>query len=133
MNYKSGGSVPKANKKVQTLTMCGLFTALVAIGAFIQITIPVQPLPIVGWLTERFHPRHIFSYLAVSMAGFAVMYLSGNLYYYVVSNYVLDTPVPWSVVIFNCFILTASGDFLLCVLASLTARRLIPIISRVLS
>ena len=66
------------------------------------------------------------------MAGFTVMYLSGNLYYYFVSNYVLDTPVPWSVVIFNCFILTASGDFLLCVLASLTTRRISPLMHRVL-
>lgn len=185
----------KADHKVQTLTLCGLFTALVAIGAFIQITIPVQPFPmhftlqfyfamlagfllggrygslsvgiylliglcgvpifasgggpsyllkptfgfllgflftagVVGKLTELFRPRRLFSYLAVSMAGFAVMYLSGNLYFYAVSNYVLHTPVPWSVVLFNCFILTAAGDFLLCVLASLTARRLTGIIKR---
>ncbi len=196
-NYNNGSSVPRADRKVQTLTLCGLFTALVAIGAFIQITIPVQPLPmhftlqfyfallagfilggkhgslsvgiylliglcgvpifasgggpsyllrptfgfllgflftaaVVGWLTERFHPRHIFAYLGISVAGFTVMYLSGNLYYYFVSNYVLDTPVPWSVVIFNCFILTASGDFLLCVLASLTARRISPLMHRIL-
>ena len=44
-NYNNGSSVPRADRKVQTLTLCGLFTALVAIGAFIQITIPVQPLP----------------------------------------------------------------------------------------
>lgn len=194
-NYNHGSSVPRADRKVQTLTLCGLFTALVAIGAFIQITIPVQPLPmhftlqfyfallagfilggkhgslsvgiylliglcgvpifasgggpsyllrptfgfllgflftagVVGKLTEIFRPKKILSYLAISLAGFAVMYLSGNLYYYIVSNYVLNTPVPWSVVIFNCFILTAAGDFLLCVLASLTAKRLISIMKR---
>lgn len=178
--------------------MCGLFTALVTIGAFIQITIPVQPVPmhftlqfyfsllagfllggrygsisvgiylliglsgipifasgggpsyllkptfgfllgflltaaVVGKLTEIFQPRTRFSYLAISMAGFFVMYLSGNLYYYFMSNYILQTPIPWSVVIFNCFILTASGDFLLCVLASLTAKRLNGIQKRFLS
>lgn len=178
--------------------MCGLFTALVAIGAFIQITIPVQPVPmhftlqfyfallagfllggkygsisvgiylliglsgipifasgggpsyllkptfgfllgflftaaVVGRLTEMVQPRTKFSYLAVSMSGFFVMYLSGNLYYYFMSNYVLQTPVPWSIVIFNCFILTAPGDFLLCVLASLTAKRLNSILKRFLS
>ena len=192
---KKGSALPRTDKKIQTLTLCGLFTALVAIGAFIQITIPVQPLPmhftlqfyfallagfllggkygslsvgiylliglcgipvfasgggpllsapadlwlpprflltaaVVGRLTEIFRPKGRFSYLAVSMAGFAVMYLSGNLYYYFMSNYVLDTPVPWSVVIFNCFLLTAAGDFLLCVLASLTARRLDIIMKR---
>lgn len=192
---RKGSALPRTDKKIQTLTLCGLFTALVAIGAFIQITIPVQPLPmhftlqfyfallagfllggkygslsvgiylliglcgipvfaagggpsyllrptfgfllgffftaaVVGRLTEIFRPKGRFSYLAVSMAGFAVMYLSGNLYYYFMSNYVLDTPVPWSVVIFNCFLLTAAGDFLLCVLASLTARRLDIIMKR---
>lgn len=195
LKYNNGNSVPKADKKIQTLVLCGLFTALVAIGAFIQITIPVQPMPmhftlqfyftmlagfilggkygslsvgiylliglcgvpifasgggpsyllrptfgfllgflftagVVGKLTEIFRPKKILSYLAISLAGFAVMYLSGNLYYYIVSNYVLNTPVPWSVVIFNCFILTAAGDFLLCVLASLTAKRLISIMKR---
>lgn len=198
IHYKKENAVSKTDKKIQTLTMCGLFTALVAIGAFIQITIPVQPVPmhftlqfyfallagfllggkygsisvgiylliglsgipifasgggpsyllkptfgfllgflftaaVVGRLTEMVQPRTRFSYLAVSMSGFFVMYLSGNLYYYFMSNYVLQTPIPWSIVIFNCFILTAPGDFLLCVLASLTAKRLNSILKRFLS
>lgn len=35
----------KTTWKVQDLTLCALFTALTAIGAFIQINIPVEPIP----------------------------------------------------------------------------------------
>lgn len=175
--------------KVQEMVLCGLFTALIAIGAFLQITIPVEPVPmhftlqfyfailagfllggkkgfvsvavylglglcgvpifasgggpgyllrptfgfligfaltawIVGTLTERMKPKRIRTYLAIAMAGFFVMYLSGILYFYVVSNYVIQVPVSWKLVWINCFLLTAGGDFVLCVLAAVTGKQM---------
>ena len=35
----------RAGRKGRDLAVGGLFTALIAVGAFIQITIPVQPVP----------------------------------------------------------------------------------------
>ena len=40
----------KTTWKVQDLTLCALFTALTAIGAFIQINIPVEPIPM--WCSD---------------------------------------------------------------------------------
>lgn len=55
-----------------------------------------------------------------------VMYLSGMLYFYFISNYVISMPVTWGIVLVWCFLLTVGGDFLLCVLASALAVRLLP-------
>lgn len=175
--------------KIQELVSCALFTALTAIGAFIQINIPVEPFPmhftlqfffallagflqggrlggmsvwiylliglagvpvfasgggpsyllkptfgfligfalaawVVGKLSELVSPKKISSYFAVSLAGFAVMYLCGILYFYAVSNYIIHVPVSWKLVFVNCFLLTAAGDLVLCFLAAASAKRL---------
>lgn len=196
--YSKEKTMQKPERKVQQLTLCGLFTALTAIGAFIQISIPVEPFPmhftlqfffsllagfvlggrlgalsvgiylliglcgvpvfasgggpsyllkptfgfllgfvfaagVTGWLSEKFAPQKIWGYLFISTAGFAVMYLSGNLYFYFVSNYVIHVPVSWKLILINCFFLTAAGDYLLCILASITARRLLILKKKILS
>ncbi len=51
------------------------------------------------------------------------------IYFYVCSNYVLHVTVGWKLVFVNCFLLTVGEDFILCVLAALLARRLIPVLS----
>lgn len=196
--YPQEKTLQKPKHKIQQLTLCGLFTALTAIGAFIQITIPLEPFPmhftlqfffsllsgfvlggklgslsvgiylliglcgipvfasgggpsyllkptfgfllgflfaagLTGWLSEKFTPQKIWAYLLISTAGFAVMYLSGNLYFYFVSNYVIHIPVSWKLVLINCFLITAAGDYLLCILASITARRIIILKNTILS
>lgn len=60
-----------------------------------------------------------------------VMYLSGMLYFYFISNYVISMPVTWGIVLVNCFLLTVGGDFLLCVLDSALAVRLLPILQKI--
>ena len=158
--YSKEKTMQKPERKVQQLTLCGLFTALTAIGAFIQISIPVEPFPMhftlqfffsllagfvlggrLGALSVGIYlliglcgvPQKIWGYLFISTAGFAVMYLSGNLYFYFVSNYVIHVPVSWKLVLINCFFLTAAGDYLLCILASITARRLLILKKKILS
>ena len=187
----------KTTWKVQDLTLCALFTALTAIGAFIQINIPVEPIPmhftlqfffallagfllggklgslsigiylmiglcgvpifasgggpsyllkptlgfllgfffaagVVGMLTDRFAPKRFLTYFFISMAGLFVMYLSGNLYFYFVSNYIAHITVSWKIVLINCFLLTVAGDFVLCVLSAIAAQRLTIIMRKIL-
>ena len=178
------------------LTVCGLFTALTAVGAFIKIVIPVgadtmnftlqwffvllaglllgsrraflsvstylliglMGIPVfargggpaylvrptfgfllgfagaaytTGTLSERLHRHTFLNLLAAAFAGMMVMYLSGMLYFYFISNYVISMPVTWGIVLVNCFLLTVGGDFLLCVLASALAVRLLPILQKI--
>lgn len=176
---------------VRDMAFCGLFTALIATGAFIQINIPVQPFPmhftmqfffvlLAGFvLGPRLGTFSVCIYLAVGLIGvpvfaagggpaylirptfgfllgFAcacyvagtiaglsdkisvrwylfsafwgmmVMYLSGMVYFYFISNFVIHMPVTWKLVFINCFLLTVGGDFLLCLLAAMLAGRLKP-------
>ena len=175
---------------IEQIVLCGMFAALVATGAFIKISIPVQPFPMhftlqfffvlggklgsasvlaylviglvgvpvfaagggpaylvrptfgfllgfagaaytTGTLSERLHRHTFLNFLAAAFAGMMVMYLSGMLYFYFISNYVISMPVTWGIVLVNCFLLTVGGDFLLCVLASALAVRLLPILQKI--
>ncbi len=177
---------------IRDLAMGGLFSALVAVGAFLKITIPVQPVPMHFTLQfffvllaalvlgSRLALASVCTYLVIglcgipvfasgggpayllkptfgfllgfaaaafvtgkvyegrrrmtfpwlfwcSFCGLAAMYLCGMIYFYVCSNYILHVTVGWKLVLINCFLLTVGGDLILCVLASVLARRLIPV------
>lgn len=58
--------------------------------------------------------------------GMMTYYLCGMVYFYVISNYVIHMPVSWKLVVINCFLITAAEDFILCVMAAVVARRLMP-------
>ena len=182
-------------RHVQKLVLCSLFAALVAVGAFIKISIPLEPFPmhftlqlffallagfllgprlgflsvgvylilgligvpifaaggglaylirptfgfllgfafaawITGFLTKRFSKKsirqHFLFLLIASTLGMLAYYLSGMIYFYVISNFVINMPVTWPVVFVNCFLITLLPDFILCILSSLLALQLIP-------
>ena len=46
------------------------------------------------------------------------------------SNFVLGVSVGWKLVFINCFLLTVGEDFILCILAAVLAKRLIPILGK---
>jgi biotin transport system substrate-specific component len=180
------------NKKRMTtkqLILCGLFTALIAVGAFIKIPIPVLPftlqflftmmaglplggevgaysvliyillgfigLPIFtegGGLGYIFKPTFgyiigfwIASYvtgkianeksnptykriLTANFIGLAIVYSLGMIYYYIICNFVINTPIGVWPLFLYCFILAVPGDILLCILSALLYKRLIPTI-----
>lgn len=184
-------SIIQNNKKITTkqLILCGLFTALIAVGAFIKIPIPVLPftlqflftmmaglllggemgaysvfmyillgligLPIFtegGGLGYIFKPTFgyiigfcIASYvtgkianeksnptytriLTANFIGLAIVYSLGIIYYYIICNFVINTPIGVWPLFLYCFILAVPGDILLCILSALLYKRLIPAI-----
>ena len=62
--------------------------------------------------------------ICAAVVGMGAYYLSGVLYFYFISNYVISMPVTWALVLVNCFILTAAGDLVLSILAAMLAVRL---------
>lgn len=179
---------------IKEIAQCGLFTALITAGAYMKISIPVQPFPmhftlqfffvllsgfllggelgcasvcsylviglagvpifaagggpaylvrptfgfllgfafasyVTGKISHYFRKKTLRNLLFAAFCGLIVMYLSGMVYFYVISNYVIHMPVTWAIVVVNCFLLTVGGDFLLCVMAAFLARRLIPMLS----
>ncbi len=178
--------------KLTTRELCliSLFIALIAIGAFIKVPIPVLPftlqflfttlaglllggrngaiavlgylalglmgLPIFangGGIGYVFNPS--FGYLIgfavgayvtgkmtssptlsfkktviANFAGLFFVYLLGMVYYYVICNFYINTPIGlWTLFIY-CFVLAIPGDILLCFISAIIAKRLRVIIGR---
>lgn len=181
------------NKKfsVQDMIMCGLFAALISVGAFIRIPIPLVPftlqflftmlaglllggrlgatsvlvyivlgligLPvfaegggigyilkpsfgyIIGFCIASFVTGNIANKVSApsykrlftaNFIGLAIVYLSGMIYYYVICNYVINTPIALWPLILYCFILAVPGDIFLCILSAILAKRLIPLVNK---
>ena len=177
--------------KTKQLVFCSLFTALIAVGAFIKIPVPVVPftlqylftmlaglilgprlgtisvtaymllglagLPIfteggglwyvlkpsfgyiigfcigtyvTGTLAARLKKRTVARYLAANLAGLAVVYAAGMIYYYVICNYVLNTPIAVGPLFLYCFVLAVPGDTTLSVLGAVLIKRLAPLLER---
>lgn len=177
--------------KMRNITLVSLFTALIVIGAFIRIPIPVVPftlqflftmlaglllggklgalsvglyiilgligLPIFtqgGGIGYIFTPT--FGYIigfcvgayitgniankvtnpsykrlyAANFIGLGVVYLFGMIYYYVISNFYLDSPIGLWPLFLYCFLLAVPGDIVLCVIAATVAKRIIPVIRK---
>ncbi|MBQ0041718.1 MAG: biotin transporter BioY [Lachnospiraceae bacterium] len=183
------------NKKTlgnpKKLALCGLFVALIAVGTFIKIPIPVVPftlqflftmmaglflgptagavcvlvymllglvgLPIfaeggglfyvlkpsfgyiigfvvgtyvTGFMVKRSKKLTYPSVLIANFAGLFFVYLLGMVYYYIISNYVIMTPIGLWPLFLYCFILAVPGDIALCLLGAYLGTRLIPVTRR---
>ena len=164
--------------KTKNLAYCALFTALIAVGAFIRVPVPVVPftlqylftmlaglllglagLPIftqgggfwyvfqpsfgyllgfcvgtfvTGWLAQRLEQagkNTVGRYLLANLAGLAVVYAMGMVYYYIICNYVINTPIALWPLFLYCFILAVPGDLCLSVLGAVLVKRVKPALS----
>lgn len=177
--------------KTKSLIYCGLFTALIAIGAFIKIPVPVVPftlqflftmlaglllgskrgtasvvaymvlgligLPIfsegggfwyilkpsfgyiigfaigtfvTGLIAERMKEKTIPRYLIANFTGLLIVYAVGMAYYYIICNYVINTPIAVGPLFLYCFVLAVPGDICLCILAAILVKRVKPVFDR---
>lgn len=177
------------NKKVLNMVLCALFAALIAVGAFIKIPVPVVPftlqlefvllagillgpklgalsvivyvvigllgVPVFangGGITYIFQPSFGYligfilgafvtgliankeknpSFLRVltgSLLGLAIVYIFGMVYFYLIKNFYLGSPIGVWPVILYCFLLVVPGDLVLCIVGSYVGKRLVPVI-----
>lgn len=176
--------------KAKGVIYCGLFTALIAVGAFIKIPIPVVPftlqylftmlaglllgsrlgtlsvlsymllglagLPIfsegggiwyvfkpsfgyiigfavgtfvTGWIAEHMEKKTITRYLIANLAGLFCVYAIGMIYYYIICNFVIDTPIAVGPLFLYCFVLAVPGDIALSILGAVVAKRVRPVLA----
>lgn len=179
----------KSKLSTRGMTATALFAALIAVGAFIRIPIPVVPLTLqflfvnlaglilgskygslsvlvyiivglvgipvftggggigyvlyptfgylLGFAAGAFASGKIVEILGANsmrpllLAGFAnllIVYIIGVIYYYLIANYYLKTPIGVGALILHGTILTIPGDFTSCFLSALLAKRLRPVI-----
>lgn len=182
-----------AGRKISTqdMVLCGVFTTLIAVGAFIKVPVPVVPftlqflftmlaglllggrkgalsvgvyillglvgLPIfaegggfwyilkpsfgyllgfmlaayvTGRMVERKGRLSTGWVMAVNFLGLFIVYAAGMIYYYVICNYVIDTPIALGPLFLYCFVLAVPGDICLCILAAISTVRVKPVFDR---
>ena len=180
----------KRKFSMRDMTLCALFTALTAAGAFIRIPVPVVPftlqflstmlaglflggrlgavsvalyaflglagLPIfaegggfwyilkpsfgyiigfiaaayvTGKMTEKPGGLTFGKILAANFTGLAIVYGAGMAYYYVICNFVINTPIGLWPLFLYCFLLAVPGDICLCFVAAALTRRLKPVLA----
>lgn len=178
--------------KTKDMLLCALFTALIAVGTFIKIPIPVVPftlqflftmlaglllgskngalsvalytllgligLPIfaeggglwyilkpsfgyiigfiigsyvTGRMTEKKNNPSFRWILLSNFTGLFIVYAVGMIYYYIICNFVINSPIGVGVLFLYCFVLAVPGDICLCVLAALLAKRLKQLLAKI--
>ena len=184
----------KIGRKITTkdMIMCALFTALIAVGAFIKVPVPVVPftlqflftmlaglimggrlgaisvglyavlglvgLPIfaegggiwyvlkpsfgyiigfalgslvTGLMVEKQKNLTMGRLLAANFTGLAIVYACGMIYYYIICNFVIGTPIAFWPLFLYCFLLAVPGD--ICFVGAFLAKRLRPAYQRIQS
>lgn len=184
-----------AGRKISTqdMVLCGVFTTLIAVGAFIKVPVPVVPftlqflftmlaglllggrkgalsvgvyillglvgLPVfaegggfwyilkpsfgyllgfmlaayvTGTVVERKKKLLTRWVIAVDFLGLFIVYAAGMIYYYVICNYVIDTPIALGPLFLYCFVLAVPGDICLCILAAILTVRVRPAFDRMM-
>lgn len=86
---------------------------------------------VTGKMTERMERLTFGKILAADFAGLAIVYGMGMVYYYMISNFIIDAPIGLWPLFLYCFLLAVPGDICLCFLAAGLAKRLKPIIANI--
>lgn len=79
---------------------------------------------VMAWMCENIRVMNDMKLLLVSVAGLFVYYGIGVLYYWLVCRIVISQEVTWQILLFQCFLLTAGEDFILCAAAVSVAGKL---------
>lgn len=84
---------------------------------------------VTGKLTEKREDMTLGKILIANFIGLGIVYGVGMIYYYVICNFVIDTPIGLWPLFLYCFLLAVPGDICLCFLAAILAKRLKPVIT----
>lgn len=68
--------------------------------------------------------------LVANFIGLVIVYGFGMVYYYIMSNFYIGKPIGLWPLFLYCFILVVPSDIVLCIVAALVGKRLIPIFQK---
>lgn len=178
-----GTEMTVTKKKTLSIVLCGMFAALITVGAYIKFHIGVVPFTmqvffvilagmilggkygsvsvlvyivtglvgipvftdgggiwyflnpkfgyIIGFAIAAFvtgkiafsGKRRYLRYFAAGMAGIAIIYFVGVIYYWAISYFYLGKSLSFAFLMKWCFLITLPGDIVSCVLAAFVADR----------
>ncbi len=84
---------------------------------------------VTGRLTEQLQAFSFKKVMIANFLGLLAVYGCGMVYFYLISNYVIGAPIGLWPLFLYCFILAVPGDICLCVLGTVLAKKLLPIIN----
>ena len=85
---------------------------------------------VTGKLVEKLPELKFGKILAANFAGLLIVYAMGMVYYYIICNYVINTPIGFWPLFLYCFLMAVPGDILLCFLAAFLTKRIKPVYDR---
>lgn len=78
---------------------------------------------VTGKIVAKGKESRIHTFFA-SFAGLMLVYAIGMVYYYLIGNYVVQSPIGLWPLFLYCFLLAVPGDLVLCVVVALTGNRI---------
>lgn len=193
MNKSLKATTSNSKISIQDMTLIALFTALIAVGAFIRIPTPLIPITfqvffvllgalllgpklgaysailymslgligvpifaegggfgyifrpsfgyiigfcvgayVAGKIAQRYRNPNIKEWMVANIAGILVIYAFGVVYFYMISNFVINIPIGIGPLFLYCFVMVIPGDLITAVLAAIIAKRLRPVVKRTL-
>ncbi len=84
---------------------------------------------VTGRMTEKTEGLTFGKILGANFTGLAIVYGAGMVYYYMICNFVIHTPIGLWPLFLYCFLLAVPGDICLCFVAAALAKRLRPVIA----
>lgn len=84
---------------------------------------------VTGLIAERMKEKTVSRYMLANFVGLLIVYAVGMIYYYIICNYVIDTPIALGPLFLYCFVLAVPGDICLCILAAALVKRVKPILN----
>jgi biotin transport system substrate-specific component len=87
---------------------------------------------IAGNIVQRYKSPSMKQWMLANIAGILVIYAFGVVYFYIISNFVINIPIGVGPLFLYCFVMVIPGDLVTAVLAAIIAKRLRPVIRRTL-
>ena len=85
---------------------------------------------VTGTIANKVPNPGIKRLLAAAFIGLAIVYAFGMIYVYLISDLYLGTPIGIVPLFLYCFVLAVPGDIVLCIVASILSKRLIPFLNK---
>lgn len=85
---------------------------------------------VTGTIANKVPNPGIKRLLAAAFIGLVIVYTFGMIYVYLISDLYLGTPIGIVPLFLYCFVLAVPGDIVLCIVASILSKRLIPFLNK---
>ncbi len=87
---------------------------------------------VTGFLAEKFGYNSYIKLLLATFCGLLIDYAIGMVYYFIICNWVINSPIGLWPLFLYCFILAVPGDIVLCFFAAYIVKRVKPYTDNIL-